>query len=547
MHRYRWIALGTLVCLAFAAAAYFWANALVDSLYAYPSPLETQTLPQGQPVGAPLTRRVVWVLVDALRADTAADATVMPNLNRLRQQGASSTLYSLPPSYSQPGWATLLTGAWPDTNGGAPLNLDYDELRPVAMETIFAAAKTAGHKTAISGYYWFDRMFPPGTLDAVFGTEGEDEAADRAVMDAARPWLQPGEFQLVLIHFDQVDYAGEKLGGPRAPAWNQAAAVVDAHIGEIAAALDFSQDTLLITSDHGQIDAGGHGGYETVTLREPFVLLGPAVRPGQYPLMPMIDVAPTLAVMLGTHLPAASLGTPQTAMLNLSVEQQQAVSAALAAQREGTLLPAYSRAISPPRKAIRGWNDLTGTAREIMEQQRGMRLQRERWPRTLLALVIGLAPLAVLEFRRGKNVHRWLVLAALLYLALFNLRYLLLDGRTYSFSSVDGTMDLILTIGGTSALALLVTWAAYAWAAGLYRLPPLQSAQRALSLALVIIYILFIPVLWHFAINGAVTTWTLPQFGAHFFALASLVQILFVALVGLLLAGISAVRLRQKA
>ena len=33
-------------------------------------------------------------------------------------------------------------------------------------------------------------------------------------------------------------------------------------------------DTVLALSDHGQIDAGGHGGHETVTLTEPFVLAG---------------------------------------------------------------------------------------------------------------------------------------------------------------------------------------------------------------------------------------------------------------------------------
>jgi hypothetical protein len=46
-------------------------------------------------------------------------------------------------------------------------------------------------------------------------------------------------------------------------------------LAEIVAALDLQQDTLLIFSDHGQIDQGGHGGHEAVTLVEPFVMLGP--------------------------------------------------------------------------------------------------------------------------------------------------------------------------------------------------------------------------------------------------------------------------------
>jgi hypothetical protein len=51
----------------YCSVAYFWADALMDSLFAYRSPAGAGSAVAGQSVGSPLTRRVVLVLVDALR------------------------------------------------------------------------------------------------------------------------------------------------------------------------------------------------------------------------------------------------------------------------------------------------------------------------------------------------------------------------------------------------------------------------------------------------------------------------------------------------
>ena len=59
--------------VAVAAAAYLWATGLMDSLYAYRSPFAAAPLSAGLPVGSPLAGRVVVVLVDGLRVDTAPE------------------------------------------------------------------------------------------------------------------------------------------------------------------------------------------------------------------------------------------------------------------------------------------------------------------------------------------------------------------------------------------------------------------------------------------------------------------------------------------
>ena len=179
----------------------------------------------------------------------------MPFLNSLRNQGASAKMHSQPPSYSEPGYTTLLTGAWPEINDGPAVNLDYADIPTFTQDNIFSAVHRLGLHTAISGYNWFEKLVPQSAVDASFYTAGEDAAADQAVMHAALPMLS-GNYQLVLIHLDQVDYAGHHQGGPLDPRWNAAAKRADALLQQIVSAMDLKQDTVIVVSDHGQIDQG---------------------------------------------------------------------------------------------------------------------------------------------------------------------------------------------------------------------------------------------------------------------------------------------------
>jgi hypothetical protein len=94
-----------------AAWGYIWATGMMDSIFEYRSPLQ-QSAPTGsKSLYAPITRRAVLVIIDALREDTSLKKDVMPNLNQLRQAGAWARMHSQPPSFSQPGYSTILTGA----------------------------------------------------------------------------------------------------------------------------------------------------------------------------------------------------------------------------------------------------------------------------------------------------------------------------------------------------------------------------------------------------------------------------------------------------
>lgn len=540
MKTYRWIVIGVLGCLLTAIGAYFWATGIMHAIQNYRSPLAESAPAPGEALGAPLSRKVVLVLVDALRYDTSTDAALMPVLNGLRAEGASARMTSRPPSFSAPGWTTLLTGAWPDLNDSQPMNPpDEFGVRAFTQDDIFAAAQRAGLKTAVSGYTWFEGMLAGSGVDAGFYTSGEDNAADEAVVAAALPWLE-GDYQLLLIHLDQVDYAGHHEGGPRDPRWAAAASRADALLGQIVARLDLEQDTIIIVSDHGQIDKGGHGGQDPIVLLEPFVMAGAGVVRGQYGAVDMVDVAPTVAVLLGTNLPALAQGQALTDMLaRPNSERANLISASIAQQR--TLYETYAKAMGVEAAPITlDPNHYPITIfQSVMTSIKNERLGRERQPRFALAIVLAFIPAYILFLKRGAQVA-WLLGGGLLYTLLFHLRYAVLDRRTYSLSSVASADDIILYTAVTTLLAFGLAWLSGMIGLRAFKKKPLEAAETSLALTFVTLYLTSLPALWSFALNGALVTWTLPDFGSLFLGFLSILQMLDITVSGLLVTGIAA-------
>jgi hypothetical protein len=533
MFRARWMVLSVIALLSIAYGSFTWVNAIMDFLFAYRSPLAAAPPAPGAPLGQPQTSRVVLVIVDALREDTSRKPDVMPFLVQLRRQGAWAAMRSQPPSFSQPAWTTIATGAWPEINDAAPINVDTDKIWPWTQDHIFAAAKRAGFKTAVSGYDWWKEYIPPAQRDAGFFTPGEDDAADRDVVNAAMPWLTGGGYQLVLIHLDQVDYAGHHEGGPRDPRWNAAAARVDAQIKQIAGALDWSKDTLIVVSDHGQIDRGGHGGQDPVVLVEPFVMVGAGIKPGQYPDIQQVDLAPTMAVLLGTNIPESSEGKPLTQMLAVSADRQAQINAAWNTQQD-VVASAYEKAIGAPRQA-------GATAQErIAAAQHGRQVGADLL-RLVITLVVALAGAGILIWKRSRDVAM-LFFAAILYTLVYNLIFAVVTGNVYSLSTVptSGATGLTIEIAEFTLIAVILAWLAAMLVSGAFRRGPLHAAQATYGFAFITIYLLLLPALLGFAVNGAVTTWRLPDFLLAFLHFTNLMQAMLVAALSIVLSGVAA-------
>ncbi|TMC56016.1 MAG: alkaline phosphatase family protein [Chloroflexi bacterium] len=138
-----------IVPLALILWGLFGAPALLNTGFRVLSDYQTPYTEQPQPGadGEALTSQVVLVVAGGLRLD---QSTQMSNLNALRARGADRLMRAGLPSFSLPAWSVIGTGAWPEHTGQST---DISA-RPLALDSIFLAARRKGSSTALTG--------PPG-------------------------------------------------------------------------------------------------------------------------------------------------------------------------------------------------------------------------------------------------------------------------------------------------------------------------------------------------------------------------------------------------
>jgi len=518
------------LALALGAGAIFLALELMDNLYGYRSPLSENPPVPGQSFGEPMGERVVYVLIDGLRYDTSLKSEVMPFLNQLRNQGASAKMLSQTPSFSSPGYGSLLTGAWPYLSDAPAFNLEYENFYQLTQDNIFSSAKRHGLRTAVSGYYWFEKIIPANSLDIGFFTQEDDQKADRQVVEATIPWLESDNYDLIMIHLDQVDYAGHHEGGPQDERWDQAANRVDGLLAEIVAELDFSKDVLMISSDHGHIDQGGHGGHDPITLVEPFIMVGNRVLPGVYDDIFMVDVAPTLAALSGINLPATTQGRVLTEMINFSRSTLNELKIETARQ-QSQLLAAYATAIGQPlpEEATNADPNLAVLEyQNVLEDLQQSKLNRERLIRFGIAGLVFLF-LVLLLWRLKPKGWLNLVLGAILFSVLFHVSYITFGQKLYSYSTVISPTQLVLINGIFTIISLSITLLLLTFQNWIV-MDLKQNFIKILDLGLFIMVVTSLPLIAHILWNGLFATWNLPDLALHYLALLSLIQIFFIGL-----------------
>ncbi|MFD8232221.1 alkaline phosphatase family protein [Streptomyces sp. NPDC059696] len=196
---------------------------------------------------------------------------------------------------SGPGWSSILTGVWPDRHGVT--GNDFEGADYARYPDFLTRAVTARPGLRTAAAVSWPALVRRGTLGRAIGRRvrynGERWGygrADRRVARTALRWLTRGDPDVVFVYFGATDEAGHATG-PLSPAYDRALLAQDAHLGRLLAAVDARRSdperagerwSVLVTTDHGHLDSGGHGG-DSRAEREVFVILaepdGPA-RPG---------------------------------------------------------------------------------------------------------------------------------------------------------------------------------------------------------------------------------------------------------------------------
>jgi hypothetical protein len=292
------------------------------------------------PPTPPLARRVVLAIVDGLRLDASYE---LPYLGELRRDGVDGAAIAHYPTYSRPGYVTILTGV-PPAASGVRTN---QHPGAVALDSLMDRVRAAGRRTGFaSDYDALPRLFmdlrgrpepePAPELELELADKERDaaaiaarniEAERRGDFDDARyaPW--PGGFRdsarsliaegdaLVVLLIGVVDSAGHAHGGD-SDEYRAAAHIADRTLATVLAGLDLAQDAVIVLADHGHTDRGGHGGLEPEVVQVPLIAVGAGIRPGgQLVSARLVDIAPTAAALLGVAAPGHGIGRALTEIL----------------------------------------------------------------------------------------------------------------------------------------------------------------------------------------------------------------------------------------
>ncbi len=546
------ILLLVLVLLILAAIGYQAQNLAVigwDSVVEYQTPYLTD-LPRGS-AAEPLARRVVLVLVDGLRLDASRN---MSRLNELRQRGADFSVRVGQPSLSYPSWTVIASGTWQEISG-VTTNWYEGEVR---VDTVFKTARDAGMPAVVVGGGGWKKLYGSHLTEFVKVPGPEDENAPPeawAQMDGdslrlAIRVLDDYPEGLILVYFGGTDELAHLYGGVSSQYLDEVQRV-DGYIGLLAERLDPEKDVLIVTADHGHVDAGGHGGWERSVLHVPLVMVGKAIRHGVYTERLQADIAPTIAALLGIPIPVHAQGRPLVEMLEASAEAKGRIGLNAGLQLVG-FYDAYAQALGVrpfagdvltkyrerlargEEGAVSGmWEEITARA----QAARAKRFWRERLLRLPIALGIALVPLLYLLLFRRRLRQLLLPLGfALLYFVFYNALFFG-RGYTWSLSAFNSEaqikaffnerlLDAALSFVVAGLLLAFVSW----------KRPLLQTLERITSFAFFVFYLLLLQVDLFYWLYNIRFSWALPDLKLGFKYYMDLLQMVPTGLLGVILA-----------
>ncbi len=314
------------------------------------------------PPGPPVVERLVVIVLDGVRRE---DALTLEELAPLREKGAFRPLLADYPTYTFPNITTMVTGVPPRDSG---VRLNGDDRGTPGLDSVSKVAADHGLRVEV----WPREFAPFGGLtrhdgrgQVVLGRLGAEVAE---ILQDRRP----PERGLRWVHVDEVDHAAHE-SGLASEAYRNALKHAGALVVSMAARMNFERDGLVVLSDHGHVDAGGHGGDEPAAQDAFFLALGGSIAPGKtLGGRPMRDVASTLAVLLGLPTPSSNEGRPMLDMLDVPNERRATLLASPYAQAAERLCDLRPAAGCKDRESItsrlqQGDPGTLGTARDSLQ------------------------------------------------------------------------------------------------------------------------------------------------------------------------------------
>jgi len=252
----------------------------------------------GSDGGTPKSKHALVIGVDGVRVDGLLAAST-PTLDGLIASGTVTYeafaggepgTATEQPTFSGPGWSSILTGVWVDKHGVMNNGLQgarYDE-----YPHFFARVREKNSDAHLSSFVSWQ------PINAILTESAEaDEAfapmaatsleADVAVTSAVVEHLEAQTPDVVFVQLDEVDHQGHVAGfSPLVPEYLEAVDTVDAQIGQMLDAVRARRNyekedwLVLVTTDHGGLGQL-HGGQSEEERTILLIASGGSVRIGQ--------------------------------------------------------------------------------------------------------------------------------------------------------------------------------------------------------------------------------------------------------------------------
>jgi hypothetical protein len=252
--------------------------------------------------GQEAASKVLLIVIDALRLDTARDDALMPQLARLADRGGQGVAIvdSLIPS-TVAGIRVIATGKVPPAASffedfGAGHSRDGG---------IFSSVRRAGGRSFVAGTHLWTDLYGEWIDSAeIVATVGEN---DERVLAAAEHALADDSYALVVVHFSRCDDLAHRHGA-FSRQYRAGARWCDNAVGALVSRADPSV-AVIVTTDHGVTASGGHAGPEADVRRTPLVLAGRALPRGPIGEVSQSAIRPLVESALGIEPPVGHAKT----------------------------------------------------------------------------------------------------------------------------------------------------------------------------------------------------------------------------------------------
>lgn len=257
--------------------------------------------------------KVLVIGIDGVRPDVLAQVPT-PNLDALAADG----LYSAEaqtgfPTVSGPGWSSLLIGVWPDKHGVTSNDFTSNAYaqHPDFLTRLEQVDSTVNTFAVVDWRPLADTTdggpVISAAVDSLVLLDGYEVgwlAADFFLTDVASDLIANSDVDAAFVYFGAPDEISHETGAI-GEEYRHALAASDNLVGKLVEAIRSratygDEDWLIIvSSDHGRRDDGGHGGESPEEKTIPFLVSGPSVQSTLTEPPRIVDVAVTALAHMG--------------------------------------------------------------------------------------------------------------------------------------------------------------------------------------------------------------------------------------------------------